>query len=69
MRGRQAADEFKLPPRLSRRNATGEWSPGQQINYGTGKSVNEETVADAGEPLTIRCSNRSYLELPEWRPR
>ena len=42
-------------------------SPGQQINYGTGKDVNEETVADAGEPLTIRWSNRSYLELPVWR--
>jgi predicted acyl esterase len=38
--------------------------PSQQINYGTGKDVNEETVADAGEPLTIRWSNRSYLELP-----
>ena len=44
-------------------------SPGQQINYGTGKDVNEETVADAGEPLTIRWFNRSYLELPVWRPR
>jgi putative CocE/NonD family hydrolase len=43
-------------------------SPGQQINYGTGKDVNDETVADAGEPLTIRWSNRSWLELPVWRP-
>jgi uncharacterized protein len=42
-------------------------SPGQQINYGTGKDVNDETIADAGEPLTIRWSNRSYLELPVWR--
>jgi putative CocE/NonD family hydrolase len=39
-------------------------NPGQQINYGTGKDVNEETIADAGEPLTIRWSNRSWLELP-----
>jgi hypothetical protein len=39
-------------------------SPGQQINYGTGKDVNDETIADAGEPLTIRWSNRSWLELP-----
>jgi len=39
-------------------------SPGQQINYGTGNDVNEETIADAGEPLTIRLSNRSWLELP-----
>jgi len=39
-------------------------SPGQQINYGTGKEVSEETIADAGEPLTIHWSNRSWLELP-----
>jgi putative CocE/NonD family hydrolase len=39
-------------------------NPGQQINYGTGGDVNAETVADAGEPLTIRWSTRSYLELP-----
>ena len=43
--------------------------PGQQINYGTGKNVSDETIADAGEPLTIRWSNRSYLDLPVWRPR
>ena len=42
-------------------------SPGQQINYGTGGDVNEETVADAGEPLAIRWSDRSYVELPVWR--
>ena len=44
-------------------------NPGQQINYGTGKNVSDETIADAGEPLTIRLSNRSYLDLPVWRPR
>ena len=43
-------------------------SPGQQINYGSGKDVNDETIAGAGEPLTIRWSNRSWLELPAWRP-
>jgi predicted acyl esterase len=37
---------------------------GQQINYGTGKDVNVETIVDAGEPLTIRWSNRSWIELP-----
>src|SRR6185437_4920484 len=42
-------------------------NPGQQINYGTGGDVNAETIADAGEPLTIRWSTRSYLELPVWR--
>ena len=44
-------------------------NPGQQINYGTGRNVSEETIRDAGEPLTIRWSNRSYLELPVWRPK
>jgi uncharacterized protein len=43
-------------------------SPGQQINYGTGKDVNDETIADAGDPLTIRWSNRSWLELPILTP-
>jgi putative CocE/NonD family hydrolase len=42
-------------------------NPGQQINYGTGGDVNGETIADAGEPLTIRWSNRSWVELPVWR--
>ena len=39
-------------------------NPGQQINYGTGGDVNAETIKDAGEPLTIRWSTRSWLELP-----
>jgi predicted acyl esterase len=39
-------------------------SQGQQINYGSGKDVNDETIADAGEPLMIQWSNRSWLELP-----
>jgi hypothetical protein len=38
--------------------------PGQQINYGSGKEVNDETVADAGEPLEIRFLAGSYVELP-----
>ncbi|HET7240511.1 MAG TPA: CocE/NonD family hydrolase, partial [Gemmatimonadales bacterium] len=42
-------------------------SPLQQINYGTGKNVSDETIADAGEPLTIRWSTRSWVEFPVWR--
>jgi putative CocE/NonD family hydrolase len=42
--------------------------PGQQINYGTGRNVSDETIKDAGEPVTVRWSNRSYLDLPVWRP-
>ena len=39
-------------------------NPRQQINYGTGKDVSDESVADAGEPLTIRWLGGSYLEFP-----
>jgi hypothetical protein len=34
-----------------------------QINYGTGKDVSMETIHDAGEPLVIKWSNQSYIEL------
>ena len=37
---------------------------GQQINYGTGKEVSDESVADAREPLTIRWLAGSHIELP-----
>ncbi|MFL5385781.1 MAG: CocE/NonD family hydrolase [Longimicrobiaceae bacterium] len=41
--------------------------PGQQINYGSGKDVSDETIVDAGDPLEIRWLAGSYLELPTWR--
>jgi putative hydrolase, CocE/NonD family len=34
-----------------------------QINYGTGRDVSSESMADAGTPLRIRWSPDSYLEL------
>jgi hypothetical protein len=37
--------------------------PGYEINYGSGKPVSEESIADAGEPLEIRWSTDSWLEL------
>jgi hypothetical protein len=39
-------------------------NPAQQINYGTGKDVSDESVADAGEPLSIRWLSGSYVGLP-----
>ncbi|MCU7617409.1 CocE/NonD family hydrolase [Chryseobacterium sp. PBS4-4] len=39
-------------------------SPYYQINYGTGKDVSEETIADAREPLEIKWYNDSYIEIP-----
>ena len=38
--------------------------PGRQINYGTGKNVNIETIADARVPLRIKWSSDSYIEVP-----
>ncbi|MCS3530814.1 CocE/NonD family hydrolase [Chryseobacterium sp. JUb7] len=39
-------------------------SPEYQINYGTGKDVSLETIADAKEPLEIKWYNDSYIEIP-----
>jgi putative CocE/NonD family hydrolase len=38
--------------------------PDQQLNYGTGGDVSEESIADAKAPLKIRWYNRSYIEVP-----
>jgi uncharacterized protein len=38
--------------------------PDLQINYGTGKDVSDETIADATEPLTIRWYGDSFIEIP-----
>jgi len=35
-----------------------------QINYGTGKDVSDETMADAGEPLRVRVFGSSYATFP-----
>jgi uncharacterized protein len=37
--------------------------PDIQINYGTGRDVSDESVADAGEPLRLTFRPGSYLEL------
>lgn len=37
--------------------------PGMQINYGAGGDVSDESIADAGDPLTIHFMPGSYLEL------
>jgi uncharacterized protein len=36
----------------------------QQLNYGTGKDVSEESIAHAKRPLRTRYYNSSYIELP-----
>jgi len=43
--------------------------PGEQINYGTGKDVSDETVKDAGAPLTIRWLGSGFIDVPIADPR
>ncbi|WP_211092672.1 MULTISPECIES: CocE/NonD family hydrolase [Chitinophaga] len=38
-------------------------NPFEQINYGTGKDVSEETVSDAGAPVKLRWRNDSYIKI------
>ncbi|MBU2180103.1 MAG: CocE/NonD family hydrolase [Gammaproteobacteria bacterium] len=35
-----------------------------QINYGTGKDVSDETVADAAQPLLLEWLPQSFIDLP-----
>jgi len=36
----------------------------QQINYGAGNDVSEESVEDAGAPLQVRWHDGSFIEIP-----
>jgi uncharacterized protein len=38
--------------------------PFAQVNYGTGKDVSDESIADAEEPLRVEWFNDSYVEVP-----
>jgi uncharacterized protein len=38
--------------------------PFAQVNYGTGKDVSDESIADAKEPLRVEWFNDSYVEVP-----
>jgi predicted acyl esterase len=42
-------------------------NPGQQINYGTGGDVSDESLVDAGEPLHIQWLGGSYIDFPVHR--
>lgn len=39
-------------------------NPFSQLNYGTGKDVSDETIADANERLNVEWSNQSYVTVP-----
>ena len=38
--------------------------PFAQVNYGTGKDVSDESIADARDPLRVEWFNDSYVEIP-----
>jgi putative CocE/NonD family hydrolase len=39
-------------------------APTMQLNYGTGKDVSDETIADAREPIRIQWFGDSFVEIP-----
>ena len=39
-------------------------NPYAQINYGTGKDVSDESIKDAGTPLTIQWHSDSFINVP-----
>ena len=45
----------------------GNKNPLAQINYGTGKDVSDESIADAKIPLKIKWFNDSYVQIPIWK--
>jgi hypothetical protein len=38
-----------------------------QLNYGTGTDVSDESIADAQTPLQVRWQNDSYITVPIWK--
>ena len=42
-------------------------SPNEQINYGTGKDVSDESIRDAKDPLQVKWYSDSYIEIPIWK--
>lgn len=42
--------------------------PDRQINFGSGKDVNSESLADAKRPLRVRWHERSHVEIQAGRP-
>ena len=42
-------------------------NPFSQLNYGTGKDVSEESIDDAGAPLSIQWHNDSFIDIPVWK--
>jgi putative CocE/NonD family hydrolase len=64
--GRLTSRKFQPGSRLVVVLSVVKW-PGAQINYGTGKGVSDETIADGKEPLSLRLMGESFIEVPVWR--
>jgi putative CocE/NonD family hydrolase len=76
--GKREALDFKSVRLMSRKFEPGSRlvvliniikQPDMQINYGTGKDVSDETIADAGEPLKIQWFGDSFIDIPVVQPR
>ena len=61
--GRLSSRQFQPGSRLVAVIGPGK-GPQDQINYGSGKEVSDETLADAGAPLRIEWLGGSWLEVP-----
>ncbi|MGO1068203.1 CocE/NonD family hydrolase [Lysobacter sp. CA199] len=61
--GRLSSRRFQAGSRLVALVGPGK-GPQDQINYGSGKDVSDESLSDAGEALRIEWSGGSYLEVP-----
>ena len=44
----------------------GNKNPYAQVNYGTGKDVSTESIEDAREPLLLKISSDSKINIPVW---
>ncbi len=42
-------------------------SPDEQINYGTGKEVSDESIEDAKTPLKIKWYTDSFIKIPVYK--
>lgn len=39
-------------------------NPFSQLNYGSGKEVSDESIADAKTPLKVKWYNQSFIRIP-----